>query len=202
MLIDGHLVRRLDHGLHRRPPGWARPPRPGDLAVHGRPDPGADGARRERSAGRVLHDVGVRPVAAGLPGSCGRAHGRRARPRGRAGASVHVRVRPLPLRPAPPLASRAGRRARPGGRAAGDRRRARLPDLDRDGTVPPGSRAGRTRSLRGRPGQHPRRDGAVPGAPVAAGLLADAALRRRAAPATARAGTPRRPRARSTRPSR
>ena len=70
-------------------------------------------------------------------------------------------------------------RARPGGRAARDRRRARLPDLDRGRKLPPGSRAGRTRPLRGGPGQHPQRDGPLPGAPVAAGVLADAALPRR-----------------------
>ena len=121
MRVDGHLVvgstiiftgglqRGLGHleaaiGLFeispatgRRIPNWQRSP--GGLPDHG----------------------GLQPLAARFPRSRGRACARCDRPGSAPGSSLHDRVRPLPRRPPPPLAGRAGQGPRASPPAARDR---------------------------------------------------------------------------------
>ena len=73
---------------------------------------------QERPPDLVPDDLRVHPVAAGPSGSCGRPRGRRTGPRRRAGASVHLGVRPLPRWPPAPVASRLRDGAGPRDRTA------------------------------------------------------------------------------------
>ena len=118
-------------------------PRRGDRGRSRAAATGRDGFRLGLDvAGVVPDDVGVLPLAAGLPGSGGRAGRSRGRARHRARPSVLARLRAVPLRVPASLASRAGDR-----RGAGDRRAARRP---RRATCRSGGRSGRACSARRR----------------------------------------------------
>ena len=179
MLIDGHrlagtnlmFVNDLQGGLDHL-----------ELAIAmfaGRPGAQIQPAGWKRSQGRLFHDRRVHPVAPGPPGSRRRTCERRDS-RWRSSWTIrHHRLRPLPLRPAPPLAAGVRHRSRPCREPARDRRETRLPGLDGGRNLSPRRRPGRARPRRGRPREHPHRDGSLPGAAVAADLLDDAALARR-----------------------
>ena len=131
----------------------------------------------------VLDDLRVHPVDARLPGSGGRARGRRAGARRGAGASVHL----AHTRASMPVSCACGvttPRSRSdlatGLRELADEHEFRI--WTAAGGLPARCGPGPARALRRGPGQHPERHRPLRGAAVAAGLLAIPAVRRGAGP--------------------
>ena len=107
MLIDGHFRVGSTLAFTGSTAGGPRALRHRHRPVRGEPRPGDRVAPRQRFAGGLLHDLRLHALDAWSAGSGGRAYGRSDRPVRSAWASVDVGVRPVPLRPAPPVATRA-----------------------------------------------------------------------------------------------
>ena len=95
MIVDGYSMLGCEHRVQRAARDRPRLPRPGDRGIRGRRLPAATAPARARPEGVLPDDVGVLPLALGLPGSGGRP-GRACRgPRDRPRPPVLARVRLL-----------------------------------------------------------------------------------------------------------